>query len=133
LNNIDNTIVSLLLIKDKLVQLLLEVYEYVHLLLLFLYEFVHVALFIREILRLILNEPRSIVPAIGSRRIFQEKCGKVTGSFRKALEVVGIHRKNPETSRPEYCFQLPSIFRCIPAVSRRTSFIWEVNVPEMYK
>jgi hypothetical protein len=29
---------------------------------------------------------------------------------------------NPESSGPEYCFQLPSIFRCIPAVSRRTSF-----------
>jgi hypothetical protein len=33
--------------------------------------------------------------------------------------------KNPENSRPEYCFQLLSIFRCIPAVSRRTSFTWK--------
>ncbi len=32
---------------------------------------------------------------------------------------------DPENSGPEYCFQLPSIFRCIPAVSRRTSFTWE--------
>src|SRR5579862_9659659 len=36
--------------------------------------------------------------------------------------------KNPENSRPEYCFQLPSIFRCIPAVSRRTSFTWARKV-----
>jgi hypothetical protein len=46
--------------------------------------------------------PRSIVPTTGSRRIFRERCGKVTGS----------------------CFQLPSIFRRILVVSRRTSFTW---------
>jgi len=37
-------------------------------------------------------------------------------------------RKNPENSQPEYCFQLASIFRCIPAVSSRTSFTWLTKV-----
>jgi hypothetical protein len=32
--------------------------------------------------------------------------------------------KNAGNSRPEYCFQFPSIFRCIQAVSRHTSFTW---------
>ncbi len=36
--------------------------------------------------------------------------------------------KNPENSRPKYCFQLPSIFRCNPTVSRRTSFSWMYSV-----
>jgi hypothetical protein len=44
-----------------------------------------------------------------------------TGKHWKLLEFTG---NNPGNSRPEYCFQLASIFRCIPAVSRRTSFTW---------
>jgi hypothetical protein len=40
--------------------------------------------------------------------------------------------KNPGNSRPEYCFQLPSIFRCKPAVSRRTSFTWvDIAIDEL--
>ncbi len=33
-------------------------------------------------------------------------------------------KKIQKIPRPEYCFQLHSIFRCIPAVSRRASFTW---------
>ncbi len=40
----------------------------------------------------------------------------------------GICRNSQENSRPEYCFQLPSIFCCIPAVSRRTSFTRVLNI-----
>jgi hypothetical protein len=47
------------------------------------------------------------------------------GKHWKLSESTG---KNPGNSRPEYCFQLPSIFRCKPAVSRRTSFTGEGKI-----
>jgi len=46
------------------------------------------------------------------------------GKHWKLLESNG---KNPGNSRPEYCFQLPSIFRCKLANSRRTSFTWALT------
>ena len=39
--------------------------------------------------RSILNLPRSNIPATGSHMILQERCGKVTGSHRKAPEIAG--------------------------------------------
>ena len=51
-------------------------------------------------------------------------------SCPKAWEVGGSQRKNPEDFRPEYCFQLPSIFRCILDVSCCTSFI-QVNMHQL--
>ncbi len=75
-----------------------------------------------------------------SHRILQENTGYIwnmeavfppgifrifSDDFRKVLlESTGSCWNSPGNSRPEYCFQLPSIFRCIPAVSRRTSFTW---------
>ncbi len=56
----------------------------------------------------------------GISRIFSDDFR--TDPARKHRNLSESTEKNPENSRPEYCFQLPSIFRCIPAVSRRTSF-----------
>jgi hypothetical protein len=39
------------------------------------------------------RRPGSIVPATGSRRIFQERCGKVTGSCRKTREIPGTWKQ----------------------------------------
>jgi hypothetical protein len=36
---------------------------------------------------------RSIVPATGSHRIFQERCGKVNGSCRKTREIPGTWKQ----------------------------------------
>jgi hypothetical protein len=86
--------------------------------------------------------PRSIVPATGLCRkrweipetnmeaVFRSGISWIfsddfqadpAGSHCKLLESTG---KNPRHSRPEYCFQLPSIFRCLPAASPRTSLTW---------
>jgi hypothetical protein len=55
-------------------------------------------------------------------RIFSDDFRKdPLGNHGKLSESTG---KNLGNSRPEYCFQLPSIFRCKPAVSRRTSCTW---------
>ena len=35
------------------------------------------------------TDPRSNIPATGSHMILQERCGKVTGSHRKAPEIAG--------------------------------------------
>jgi hypothetical protein len=43
-----------------------------------------------------------MIPASGSPEILQERCGKVTGSFRKTPEII---RKNPKIFQAEYCFQ----------------------------
>jgi hypothetical protein len=61
-----------------------------------------------------------MIPAIGSREILQERCGKVTGSFRKTPEIAGTWKQYSEQKlseffsrgflstscpfRPEYCF-----------------------------
>jgi hypothetical protein len=69
-----------------------------------------------------------MIPATGSRGILQERCGKVTGSFRKTPEIAGTWKqysdwklagffpvdscafgqeqagKNPKIFRPGYCF-----------------------------
>jgi hypothetical protein len=60
----------------------------------------------------------------GISRIFSDDFR--TDPARKHRNLSESTEKNPENSRPEYCFQLPSIFRCIPAVSRRTSFTWVI-------
>jgi hypothetical protein len=59
----------------------------------------------------------------GISRIFSDDFRKnPAGKHWKLLESTG---KDQGNSRPEYSFQLPSIFRYTPAVSRRTSFTWE--------
>ncbi len=59
---------------------------------------------------------------LGISQIFSDDFG--TDPAGKHWKLLESTRKNPGNSRPEYCFQLPSIFRCIPAVSRRKSFTW---------
>jgi hypothetical protein len=86
--------------------------------------------------------PRSMVPATESSRKDAGKSPDPAGKHGKYLEhgssipvgnfpmiygrilpeSTGSCWNPPENSRPEYCCQLSSIFRCIPAVSRRTSF-----------
>jgi hypothetical protein len=58
----------------------------------------------------------------GIFRIFSDDFRK--DPLRKHWKLSESTGKNPGNSRPEYCFQLSSIFRCKPAVSRRTSFTW---------
>jgi len=83
----------------------------------------------------------------GSHRILQENTGNIwnmeavfpPGIFRTFTMISGRilsestricrnpPKKNPENCQPEYCFQLPSIFRCIPAVSSHTPFTWVIR------
>ena len=44
---------------------------------------------VQRILNLLGQVPRSNIPATGSHMILQERCGKVTGSHRKAPEIAG--------------------------------------------
>ncbi len=75
---------------------------------------------------------RSFLPPdlAGSSR---KDAGKSTDPAGKHWKLLEPTEKNPGNSRPEYCFQLPSVFRCIPAVSRRTSFTWVCGDQETFQ
>ncbi len=65
--------------------------------------------------------PKSKVPASGSRKILQEKCGKVTGSCRKTPEIPGTGSSVPAENCPDFFRWIPIKFLCVSTGTGRKS------------
>jgi hypothetical protein len=48
-----------------------------------------------------------MIPATGSREILQERCGKVTGSFRKTPEIAGTWKQYSDRKSSEKIRKFP--------------------------
>ncbi len=63
----------------------------------------------------------SKITATGSRRILQERSGKVTGSCRKAPEIAGSGSSIPTGNFLDFFRWIPVNFMCFPAGTGRKS------------
>ena len=68
-----------------------------------------------------LSLPRSNIPATGSHMILQERCGKVTGSHRRAPEIAGSGSSIPTGNLLDFFQWIPINSLCFPAGTGRKS------------